>query len=43
MDEDVNVAEGTGGGIGVEVGDEGPAFEDEEGEFLILKGGEEDG
>jgi len=26
MDEDVNIAEGAGGGIGVEVGDEGPAF-----------------
>ncbi len=30
VDEDVHVAEGAEGWIGVEVGDEGPAFEDEE-------------
>ena len=30
VDEDVDVTEGTQGWIGVEIGDEGPAFEDEE-------------
>jgi hypothetical protein len=30
VDEDVDVTEGTQGWIGVEIGDEGPALEDEE-------------
>ena len=43
MDEDVDIGEGTGGWIGVEIGDEGPAFENNEFDVVLLEGREEPG
>lgn len=37
VDEDVYITEGTGGRIGVEVGDEGPAFEYNETQIVLFE------
>ena len=37
MNEDVNISEGTGSWVWVEIGDEGPAFEDDEFDVVLLE------